>query len=562
MKVVLIRPPRPNMHYVSFGEQTFPIGMGFLIASLRENGHDVTFFDNYLEPNNPFNVDYLIEHKIDFVGMYICSITLPQAIRILEKVQILREQKRWSGKIMVGGPHPSIAPDSLPSFIDFVVRGEGEKAIVDIVEGKCSDRIIQYPRLKDLDDLPFPAYDVLLNMPYNTRFAMMDQYKMANMNTSRGCPYGCTFCSVDQFWGKQYTYFSAERVISDIERLMKEFNRDAIYFREDNFLVNKKRTLDICDLLNKKNIKIAWGCEARVDALQDEDFVKTISLSGCKHVFLGVESLTQRVLDLMNKKITIAQIERAVELCNKYDIIPFASFIIGLPGETEEEMLYTLSRAKEMFPERMYAINPFVGYPYSEMYYTAVKEDLVGFRDKNDFLYLKKHDELTSIAFNIKLPDYRLNPSSFVDRVDNLNNIDLSAILEDKKEGKTLEIRQKVQSGEKTEWTIGYSGLLDLSQQLSKGQKYDTILLNNMLHLVHQDDLNELFQLLSLSLNQNGKIHGITLDREEQELNNALMHHYFSEYLYNQSDLSIINNNIKMISIKFKNHSYLLFSVL
>lgn len=549
MKVLLIRPPRPNMHYVSFGEQTFPIGMGFLISSLREKNHQVYFIDNYLEPEKPFDEHFLISEQIDFLGMYCCSITVSQAIRIMEKVQILREKNKWSGKIIVGGPHPSLSPETLPDFVDYIVRGEGEKAIVDIVEGYCKERIVQYPRLKNLDELPFPAYDVLLKMPYNTRFAMMDQYKMANMNTSRGCPFGCTFCSVDQFWGKQYTYFSAERVVSDIEKLKNEFGNDAVYFREDNFLVNKERTLKICSLLKEKNIKIVWGCEARVDSLQNEDFVKAISQAGCRHVFLGVESLNQRVLYLMKKNITIAQIERAADLCKKYDIMTFASFIIGLPGETEEEINHTMTRAYELFDEKMVAFNPFVGYPYSEMYYQAVQDDLVGFKDKNDFLYLKSHDHLIQLAFKNMVSDYRKNPLSFINLNNNINNFkvtnDINALLD----GNVLEIGLTKSSCIKSTHYIKFEGLLSLYRETKAIKKVKTIFLNNILHRVHQDDLTFLIDLLRSIKSENGKIVCLTFIRKvDDDLKDSLMRNYYSEYLFSEQEIKEKINPFQIIT--------------
>ena len=218
MNVLLIRPPHPYVHATSFGERTFPIGMGFLISYLRENGHQVYFIDNYLSPQE-IESDFLKRHSIDLVGVYVCSITFPQAVRILNKIQVRREKRIWNGRIVVGGPHTSIAPASLPEYVDHVVIGEGERALLDILEMRCQDRIVRYPRIEDLDELPFPAYDVLLKMPYNTRFAMMDAYVMANVNTSRGCPYKCRFCSVERIWGRQYTCFSAERVVDDVERL-------------------------------------------------------------------------------------------------------------------------------------------------------------------------------------------------------------------------------------------------------------------------------------------------------------------------------------------------------
>lgn len=543
MNILLIRPPSPIVHAVSFGEKTFPIGMAFLLSVLREHGHTVYFKDLYLEPDNRINEAFLAHQHIDIIGIYACSITYPQALRLLEQFQLIRERGRWKGILIAGGPHASIAPHSFPEYVDHIVIGEGEQALLDIVEGRCRERIVRYPRIKNLDELPFPAYDIMFAMPYNTRFAMMDKYVMANMNTSRGCPYHCRFCSVDSIWGGAYSTFSAERVVEDIQRLIRDFRIEAVYFREDNFLANRARTCAIGERLLTFNAPLRWGCEARVDALQDEEYVRFLSKTGCEHVFLGIESLSQRVLDLMNKKITVDQALRAIDLCRRYGILVFGSFIVGSPGETREEINLTIERARELFPAGTYALNTFMGFPYSEMYRDACRLDMVDFRDVSDFLYTKQHDELMLISMNGDVPLFRRSPRPFVSSPLNLNNLEFAGEeMAPYLRAHTLVIAHprltRVRLPRDGEW-IAFEGLRKVITSL-KSERYDTILLLNILHLMHPESIPLLLEALLPRLQPKGHLIGMTLDRGQSDIRCAVMENYASEYVYNLDEIRAI----------------------
>jgi len=391
LNILLTTSAAPSQSPFSTTEKRPPIGLGFLISVLREAGHEVFFIDNYLNPSNFLETDYLQKNQIDFVGIYANTICYRDTRRMLHKLEYLRQTGQWRGKIIIGGPHTSVALDTIPSFVDYVVQGEGEQAILDIVEGRGSERVVKCKRIQNLDELPMPAWDYFVNLPYNWGGDWFDEKPVFTMNTSRGCPFKCTFCSVGSIWGRRYTYFSAERVVAEIEHLIQKYGAKGIYFREDNFTVNKERTVKFCNLLLEKGIKIAWACETRVDTL-DRDLLDLMVRSGLKAFYFGVESGSQRVLDFLKKGINIAQTKAAFKLCQEFGVKTAASVIVGTPGETPEDLQQTIALINELKPSVCW-FNVFVGIPDSFLYRYTLEHKLHEFIDDRGLVYLKGHND-------------------------------------------------------------------------------------------------------------------------------------------------------------------------
>jgi GT2 family glycosyltransferase/radical SAM superfamily enzyme YgiQ (UPF0313 family)/SAM-dependent methyltransferase len=391
LNVLLTTSAAPQQSPFSTSEKRPPIGLGFLIAVLRDAGHKVFFLDNYLSPGNFLETDYLERHDIDFVGIYANTICFRDTRRMLHKLEYLRQTRRWRGKIMVGGPHTSVALETIPSFVDFVVQGEGEQAILDIVEGRATERVLRCRRIDNLDELPMPAWDYFVHQPYNWGGDWFDGSPVFTMNTSRGCPFHCAFCSVGSIWGRKYTCFSAERLVADIDYLIRTYGARGIYFREDNFTVQRERTEQFCRLLLDKGMKITWACETRVDTL-DRELVSLMRRAGLAALYLGVESGSQGVLDRLHKGITVDQTRQAFAWCREFGVKTAASVIVGTPGETAQDLQQTQTLISELQPTVTWH-NVFVGIPQSPLYQQALDEHLYEFIDDRGLVYLKGHNE-------------------------------------------------------------------------------------------------------------------------------------------------------------------------
>ncbi len=391
MNILFVTSAAPKISPFFTTEKRPPLGLGSLMSVTRNEGPKIFFIDNYLKPSNFIEEGYLQKNNIDFVAIYANTICYRDTLRMFNEIENLRKRGLWNGKIIVGGPHTSVALDTIPDFVDYVVQGEGERAILDIINGKENKRVVRTERIKDLDSLPFQPWDIFSELPYDYTCPWMDIKPVFTMNTSRGCPFNCAFCSVGSIWGKQYTYFSADRIISEIEYLIKNFGAKGIYFREDNFTLNRRRVVEFCEKLIKKNVNIHWACETRVSTLCNEELIKLMSAAGCRAVYLGVESGSQRILDILNKRITVEQIERAIRLCKKYNIRTYCSLITGAPGETYEDYLLTKQLIDKLKPYT-YGFNVFVGIPDSKLYKYVLDNNLYEYIDDIGLVYLPGYD--------------------------------------------------------------------------------------------------------------------------------------------------------------------------
>lgn len=415
MNILLTTSAAPLMSPFFTGEKRAPLGIGFLISVLRDAGHRVFFIDNYLAPSSFLEDGYLIDHEIDLVGISANTICYRDTKRMLYQMQKLRENGQWKGRIMIGGPHASALPESIPEFVDHIVIGEGEQAILEIVDG-TSNRVTRKDFIAELDELPMPAYDYFAHLPYDFGVHWFPQEPVFTMNTSRGCPFRCAFCSVASIWGRRYRYFSAERVVEDIKHLAKEYGAKGIYFREDNFTASGDRTVAFCEGLLRDRIDIKWVCETRVDSL-DRQLLALMHRAGCEALYIGVESGSQRLLDFMEKGTNLEQIHGVFQWCGELGINTAASFIVGIPTETPHERRTTLELSNAIQPTTSW-FNVFVGIPRSALYDYVLERNLYEHIDDRGLVYLKGHDKLVDEFYGgnpaAKIPTYYQRARAFM----------------------------------------------------------------------------------------------------------------------------------------------------
>ncbi|MEJ2294676.1 MAG: radical SAM protein [Candidatus Lokiarchaeota archaeon] len=247
--------------------------------------------------------------------------------------------------------------------------------------------------------MPRPAWEIFSKLPYKLVNYWIKDKPVFTLNTSRGCPFNCTFCSVNKIWGRTYRVMSAKRIFEDVMYLIKQYGAKGIYFREDNFTLNKRRVIEFCNLLSENKVKISWICETRVDSLQDLEYVSLMAKSGCKAFYIGVESGSPRMLEVMNKQISIKQILQAFENAHKAKVKTYASLIYGVPYEKEEDLQLTNDLLKKIKPDFI-GKNIFVGIPGSELYDYVKENKLYEFEDKNGLLYLKDHNKRVDIYYH------------------------------------------------------------------------------------------------------------------------------------------------------------------
>jgi radical SAM superfamily enzyme YgiQ (UPF0313 family) len=352
MKVLLVNNGGVGSSAFSMRESRFPIGLGFLSAMLKQGGHTTHLVDRFCDH------DAWVDDpsEFDFVCVYTSTPCFDDAL------DILRLLEGYDGPIAFGGPHTSAFPQSIPPRVDYVVQGEAEHLINGLVEGEFpKGTLIRTQRIQDLDSLPRADYDLFLDRPrsylWTTPFSS-DASPIFLVNSSRSCPYQCSFCTVRDIWGRLWTAHSPERVVDDIQYLKQTYDIAGVYFREDIFTADKKRVHKIAELLIQREVDIVWSCETRVDAGSDPEFVELMARSGCQGMYIGAESGSQRMLDFYNKEV---QVEQIIETClnaKKHGIKIAMSLIVDHPKETWRDRRDTKALIRKTQPEMVWK-NPY-----------------------------------------------------------------------------------------------------------------------------------------------------------------------------------------------------------
>jgi len=221
-------------------------------------------------------------------------------------------------KIIVGGIHPSLLPDEFIGLADQIVVGEAETIIIDVIEGKYTEKIINGRNIDNLDDLPLINYRLLQGY---------EKMEIIPVMTSRGCPFDCNFCTVTKIFGKKFRMQSVDRIIAELKNALKYFNTNRIFFYDDNFTANKKRTNELMDAIISEKINIYWTAQTRVDIAQDEKMLAKMYGAGGNKVFIGFESISDETLAAFNKSQTRSDIEKAIDIIipchNEEENIPY-----------------------------------------------------------------------------------------------------------------------------------------------------------------------------------------------------------------------------------------------
>lgn len=385
-----------------------PIGLAFVAANLEKTGFEVTLLDNYLLNKSTDEIkSELKKLNPEIVGVSCSSNTYKRAIETAVAVK----EALHSCKLVVGGPHPSIMPESMLQHpqIDYVVLGEGERAMAQlathITEGKKDSELANIPGIayrsngkmvrnapkfiEDLDEVPYPARHLLPMHLYNREAHFLKNKPVDVMNVMRGCPFGCTWCNVKEIWGSKSRSFSPKRVADEMEHINSKYGTKGVYFVGDNFTLNKKRAIEICKHIQDRNLDMVWACDTGVD-LVSREVLKAMKAAGCQTIWFGVESGVQAILDKINRGIKVEQATRAVNLCKEEGIETGISLMLGIPGETAEDMQTTFKFARKLDPD-YHQFNVFIAYPGCQLYNEILEK---GLYDRiEDFLaYVKTED--------------------------------------------------------------------------------------------------------------------------------------------------------------------------
>lgn len=323
-----------------------PLNLAILAAHVKQHGHEVRIVDEIVGQDYKEILDL---YHPDVVGI---TATTP---RITRAYEISDDCRRLGFYTVLGGVHVSVLPEEGLEHADSVVIGDGEEALVKILDG-CKEKTVQGEAINDLDKLSFPAYD-LLDMKYYstiyrrqmlTHLHFLPSYsKVASVMMSRGCPYSCKFCC-NNWKATKLRFHSVARALDELEYLKKQYRIDAIFFFDDNIFANKKWLKSLCEGMIERNLNLIWSCQSTVTHL-DAEILALCKKAGCRQIQFGMESGSPRILEyLKNGRCTVENNRRVARICKEIGILSFASFIIGNPDETLEDIRLTEDLIKEL----------------------------------------------------------------------------------------------------------------------------------------------------------------------------------------------------------------------
>ena len=322
-----------------------PLGLAYLTSYVKARGHAVTLLDMQgLLMDSETLVERLKAERPQLVGITAMTPTLPEALRVAR----LARATLPKAHIVLGGVHPTLDPESVLAepAVDFVVRGEGEEAFarllealegrgaLDAVPGLCyrlegANRIVdRAPPIADLAALPPADYDAFPVERYIEHNRVLRGIRGVSMIVSRGCPYSCTFCAVQQTMGRKWRFKPAAQVVAEVEALRDAHGIEGVWFKDSIFNLKPAWTREFCELMIERKVGVQWQALTRINLLDDAELA-LMKRAGLTQIDLGIESGSPRSLKRLDKRITVEQIKEKVALAKKH-VRVFGFFMIGI----------------------------------------------------------------------------------------------------------------------------------------------------------------------------------------------------------------------------------------
>lgn len=375
-----------------------PLGTLYAASLLRQQGLDVALFDAMLAEDTAEWATELDQHQPRF------AVIFEDNFNYLSKMSLLRmraaafemiDSARARGcTIIVGGADMTDHADLyLDRGADVVLIGEGDETLVELIQAMRTSaavdlsqiRSIAYkdqgqivrtpprPVLRDLDAIPFPAWDLVDHERYRAIWRAQHGYTSMNLVTTRGCPFHCNWCA-KPIWGQKYSSRSPENVVEEMEWLQKHFQPDHIWFMDDIMGINDRWIEAFADLLEARNLHIPFKSLNRADLLLRGRTIPALARAGADIVWIGAESGSQKILDSMQKGTTVEQIYAAARSLHEHGVRVGFFLQFGYPGETREDIERTLQMVRDLMPDD---IGISVSYPLpGTPFYERVRHEL------------------------------------------------------------------------------------------------------------------------------------------------------------------------------------------
>ena len=374
-----------------------PLGTLYAAACMREQGFGVACFDTMFSKQPDEIISHLENLQPDFFVIYddgfnyltkMCLTNMRKAAFRMSRLA----KERGCTVIVSGSDSTDHYEEYLNEGADYIILGEAELTLQELIKSlqmhaddlrsisglvfKDDNQIVKTPKrnvLKDLDSLPLPAWDLIDINPYRESWLKHAGYFSLNMATTRGCPFKCNWCA-KPIYGNRYNTRSPQHVIEELKLLKEKFQFGHIWFCDDIFGLKPGWVHEFANLVEKENLRFKFKIQCRADLLLQENYIQDLARAGCDNIWIGAESGSQKILDAMDKGITIEQIHIATALLKKNGIKPSFFIQFGYPGETKQDITETIRMINTLLPHE---IGISVSYPLpGTVFYERVKDEL------------------------------------------------------------------------------------------------------------------------------------------------------------------------------------------
>ncbi len=379
------------------GQPYAPLGTLYAAALMRQQGHSVHLLDTMFAYGPEEVIPPLQQHNPDFFVIYddgfnyltkMCLTNMREAA-----FDMMKFAKQKGCTVIVSS---SDANDHFEKYLqegaDYVILGEAEQTLAELIAAVNNGsqdmmslpglayrrqgaviKTVRRPVMKELDELPFPAWDIIDMEPYRRTWLKHRGYFSMNMATTRGCPFKCNWCA-KPIYGNRYNSRSPQNVVAELVMLKERFNFDHIWFCDDIFGLKPGWVHEFANRLQASGIRFRFKIQARADLLLQPDYISDLARAGCENIWMGAESGSQKILDAMDKGTRVEQIFEATRLLKAHGIHPSFFIQFGYPGETRQDILKTIDMINTLLP---YEIGISVSYPLpGTRFYETVKTQL------------------------------------------------------------------------------------------------------------------------------------------------------------------------------------------
>jgi radical SAM superfamily enzyme YgiQ (UPF0313 family) len=345
-----------------------PLGILYISAFLEQHGYDNSIFDSTFSSFDEL-CNTMLKEPPDVIGIYTNLMTKINVLRLISFIKNNDTLART--RIILGGPE---VRNHAANFVDhganYIVFGEGELTMLELVkwlDGKTIAKIeeiegIGYKneenefhqnpertKLRNLDELPLPNRGKVNLQLYFDAWKSRHGVSAISINTMRGCPYTCKWCS-RAVYGQSYRRRSAQNVVNEIEWIKHRYAVDSIWFVDDVFTISHKWLEEFANELKSRNLSMPYECITRADRM-NEQVICQLRESGCFRVWIGAESGSQKVIDLMDRRVNVKEVQEMIQLSKKYGLQAGTFIMVGYPGETKEDIYATVNHLKKADPD-------------------------------------------------------------------------------------------------------------------------------------------------------------------------------------------------------------------